>query len=955
MGGITTGVGLFSGLDTNSLIEQLLSIESRPKVLAQSRLVQLRGQKAAYLDINTRIDALKNLAKGFRTDNVFRNKSAQVSNESILSATASQSAAPGSYNFIVDRLVSTQQLLTRGFADRDTSAIGLESLSFESAAARLDRETSLEDLNNGNGITRGTITVNGTDVDLSRAGTVSDVLDALNEVSGVSAYTDNGSIVVQGVSTIANKNAAKDVLGSLGLNQTIDPEGTITGTSVYGLNANTALSALNDGRGVLTRNASGTSIYDFTIRVDTNGDNILDSNDTTVNIRLGDIEENVDADGDPLTEDDITLEVTSPAVSTVGGAVTRINDALSAQFGSDVQVAIDPSTGALTINDAQGRDIQIADYAGSGSPSSAATDLGIAGTYTTGSGTGRRVFAGLNSTLISSINGANGLGSTDGLLTFSTRDSTNFLVDISGLGDVNDIINAINNDPTNDGRVIASLNAKGTGIAITDTSVGPDTFTIGGTGGADTAELLGIAGAHTSGSTTGTNLQLGYYGAATRLDSLYNGAGVGTGSFEIIDSNNNRAEISIGAGDVTLSDVIRRINQNSTIDVTARINDTGDGIIIEDTGGGANELTITDTDGSVAEKLRFEGTASGSGADNFIDGSFEINIDIDATSTLEDIRQAINNADAGVSASIVNTGSGSAPFRLSLASDETGVEGRFIIDSGDFDLGVTTIDEGQNARVFFGSSNPADAILISSSSNQLDGVIQGVTIDLKSTSADPVTISVSQDTSSIEEKINEFVESFNAAVERLDFQTRFDQETEERGTLLGDGTVASLRNSLFSAILRSNDGFTGTFDSLTEIGFKIGSGSVLEFDAAKFRDAYDRDPDSVEALFTTRTIDTSANDDDPNTDDELVFSERGVMFQLEQLTETYTDSLSGILVNRQNAFDDQIELQESRIEQFDERLEARRAVLQAQFLAMEQSIAQLQSQGSSLSQISLIG
>src|SRR5690606_36080109 len=135
-------------------------------------------------------------------------------------------------------------------------------------------------------------------------------------------------------------------------------------------------------------------------------------------------------------------------------------------------------------------------------------------------------------------------------------------------------------------------------------------------------------------------LQLGYYGAATRLDSLYNGAGVGTGSFEIIDTNNNRAEISIGSGEVTLSDVIRRINQNSTIDVTARINDTGDGIIIEDNGGRPSEPTISDTDGSDAEKLRCEGTSSGSGADNYIDGSFEINIDLAATSTLEDIRQA---------------------------------------------------------------------------------------------------------------------------------------------------------------------------------------------------------------------------------------------------------------------------------------------------------------------------
>lgn len=126
MGGITTGVGIFSGIDSASLIDQLINASSRPLILAQTRVIQLNQQSAAYLDINSRLSAFKTAAASFRVNNVFQTSKATSSAENVITASAGNSAVPGSYNFIVDRLVSSQQLLTRGFADRDTSAIGLD-------------------------------------------------------------------------------------------------------------------------------------------------------------------------------------------------------------------------------------------------------------------------------------------------------------------------------------------------------------------------------------------------------------------------------------------------------------------------------------------------------------------------------------------------------------------------------------------------------------------------------------------------------------------------------------------------------------------------------------------------------------------------------------------------------------------------------------------------------------
>jgi len=395
--------------------------------------------------------------------------------------------------------------------------------------------------------------------------------------------------------------------------------------------------------------------------------------------------------------------------------------------------------------------------------------------------------------------------------------------------------------------------------------------------------------------------------------------------------------------------------------IEARINENGDGItivesLLDEDGGvsGTQEISISDVDGSTASKLGIEGTASGLDGDNFITGSEERVLEFDADATLEDIRNAIDAANIGVSASIVNTGSGASPYRLSLSSERSGEAGRFLIDSGDFDLGLSVLDEGNDARVFFGSREAASGVLLTSSVNSLDGVIEGVTINLASASEEAVQLTVSRDTSNIESKVSEFVAAFNSVIEGIDFRTRYDSETETKGVLLGDGTMLNLRNSMYSTLRKENDGFDGTYNQLLDVGITVGSGGTLEFDSEKFREAYAEDPDSVEALFTQRVLDDN-DDDDPNTIDEPTFSELSVLGQLEEFANSYVTTIGGVLQNRTNAIDSQISLQEERIESIQESLERKRTALQAQFLAMEQAIASFQTQGSSLAQIAALG
>lgn len=962
MGGFTTGIGLFSGIDTGSLIDQLLSIAARPRQLVERRMIQLQVRQSAYLDLNTALSSLRSASSVFRTGNTFDTKKATSSDIDALVATASKTAAPGSYSFVVDRLVSTQQMLSRGFADFDVSGQNAGIWTFEPEEARLDRDVSLASLNGGEGIDRGTIVVKDTDgeqatIDLSRAASVNEVLDAINAASGISvtARVDGGRFVIEGavsVTSSAGGNTAESLgldSGSATLNGT-----TLEGGSVYEMGSDTALSALNDGLGVNFGTDVGETRFDFVISVDMDGAGGNAPVDVKVNI--GSVWE---------FDDEDNLNEIETRVTTVGGVVDRINAALSDAVGvSGVSATIDETSGRIVLNAGGGVDLTVTEKnAGLVDEGTTARDLGIVGTGTGGI-SGSRVFAGMNTTLLSNING--GAGLTGNQLDFTLRDGASLsIAGLSSATTMAEMIDLINNDVTNAGRITAKTDSTGTKLELTDTTGGSGNLVISGVAAGE----LGVATSETgvaSNMVTGTNLQHRYMSESTLLSSFNDGNGISSGKFRITDSNGGTADITVDSSTLTLGHIINKINQ-SNLDVTARINDNGDGIIIEEDLSGGNpagplKVKIEDVSGSAAKSLRIAGEADGIDAENVIDGSFETSIEFDATDTLKDIMSKVNNSKAGVTISSINDGGSVNPYRLSIVSKQSGLAGRFLIDTGSFNLGLDTLNEGNDARVFFGSTDPSNGVLLSSSSNTLDSVISGVTIDLKAVSEDPVTVTVTRDTQAIEAKVDAFVQSFNNVLTRINAQTRFVKETNSKGPLLGDGTTIALKNTLFNTLFNENAGFSESFDTLIEVGLSVGTGGTLTLDKDQFRAALEEDPDAVEALFARRAIDENGNTidlgdgitgSDPNAN--TVYSELGVIPQIEEFVNTYISSIDGVLTRKNNSLNDQIKLQQDRIAFMNQNLESKRLALQNQFVAMEKAIAQMQSQQSALSSISLIG
>ncbi len=953
MSGITTGIGIFSGIDSATLIEQLLSIEARPRQLAERRLIQLQTQQAAYLDLNSRMGTLKNAASNFRTSLSFLAKTATSSSPDVLSAVAGTDSLQGSYTFLVDRLVTSRQLLSRGFTDTDSSATGIDQLTFEDWRGRLDRDTALALLNDSSGIDRGTISIDTgsgpVEVDLSRAATVSDVLDTINSSgAGVTASIKGGAFVLTTSSALQYITVS-----NVGLDQTAtslgiegSSAGALTGSDVYTLNANTALGSLNDGTGVGLNSGVGENRHDF--KIDVNG--------VVVEVNLGDVY--------ILNEEE--LEITEAAVSTLGGAVQRINDALTAAGVTTVAASINAATGAIDFSNTAGRDLIFTENG-----ATAARDLGITTdtTFTDTTVSGRRILAGLNETLISSLNGGAGLAS-QGTLNITDRNGVSFNVDTSGLTTTQGILDAINAASNTAGAGISvSLSAVGTGFSLTDTSGGGGALIV--TSADTTAADLGLdtgAGGVTETSIDSGSLQLRYISESTRLSDLNNGAGINPGKIEFTDSNGSVFTVDVGDDTVSLGDLIDEINGQANAAgsrISASINSTGDGLLIsepDDNLGGSVAIIVADTEGTIARDLRIAGESESTDSGlNRLDGSFEVTLTFDPADTLDDVVQAINASEAGVSVSILNTGDGGAANRLSFISENTGAAGRFTLDTNGFDLGLDVLSEGDDAIVFFGSTNPAQGVLLQSDSNTLDSVLTGVTIDLNSTGADPIELTITKNNEQIEGDIQTLIDAFNDVVGRIALQTRYDEDTGARGPLLGDGTAISLRSALYREILGENEGFQDTFNNLAEVGITIGEGGTLTFDRDRFREAFDQDPQAVQDMFSRRTIDPDSgttvvegvtiNDPDAVTE----FTELGAVVKLEEFANRYISSIGGVFTAKRDSLDRQIQLQQDRIEFINLKLENRRVVLGRQFLAMEKAIGQLQSMNATLGSIGSVG
>lgn len=191
---------------------------------------------------------------------------------------------------------------------------------------------------------------------------------------------------------------------------------------------------------------------------------------------------------------------------------------------------------------------------------------------------------------------------------------------------------------------------------------------------------------------------------------------------------------------------------------------------------------------------------------------------------LTGLRDKINNLGAGVTASILTTGTGATPYYLSITSNTSGEKPIALVDdpTGAATNLLATTDNGANANF------KINGVAVSKSSNLINDVVNGVTFSIAATTSvgETVTLSLGSSRSTLASRLQSFVSAYNEVLTNTDSQIG-----ESAGLLTGDLLVREAKDAL-----RDVAGYegTGNIKSLAQLGVSFGSDGKASFDSTTF-------------------------------------------------------------------------------------------------------------------------
>ena len=277
---------------------------------------------------------------------------------------------------------------------------------------------------------------------------------------------------------------------------------------------------------------------------------------------------------------------------------------------------------------------------------------------------------------------------------------------------------------------------------------------------------------------------------------------------------------------------------------------------------------VTDIIGTGTLTFEFGTTDYDSGTDTY--NSFTANPDISSESiiidssnnTVEGIRDAINEADIGISASIIYDGTG---YRLLMSSEATGKENSLRISVDEGSLPADNIDPtGLSQLAFNGSATnlqqtqealdaelTINGLLITRDTNSISGAINGVTLSLKSANiGNPTTLDITKSDTAASNAIKSFVDAYNELVSTLNSLTQYDVDTEQASALTGDTTTISMLSQIRREMGNLISGLSGPYTSLYQIGINTQRDGTLTIDDSVLSSALSSNLQSVAQLFT---------------------------------------------------------------------------------------------------------
>lgn len=464
---------------------------------------------------------------------------------------------------------------------------------------------------------------------------------------------------------------------------------------------------------------------------------------------------------------------------------------------------------------------------------------------------------------------------------------------------------------------------------------------------------------------------------------------------------------------MTAVDSLNTIRDFSKFSATTSDTDDEHFTVAADSMAQATVHTIRVNQLAVAEKEISQGFAElsseiATGAFKVTVGSTLTEIEIDSSnSTLEGLRDAINNSDAEVTASIMDDGDASTPYRLVITSGESGTANAISIDTSEMSGGTIPVftdgaggtpgQQAQNAEIIF------NGVSVVSSTNEIEDIVTGIDINLKrvDTGTD-YTINIESNIESIMEEINTFTSTYNEIISYLN--AKMDDTTVDRDAAFGQ-IKRGMQRIIYSSFENG-----GAYSALSQIGFSTTSTGSLTLDETKLEDALESDFDDVLRLMTAygatdnswvgfsragentqdgtyEIVITGVGDEfggtiggyeataigstiltgaegTPVEGLTITFSgsaagtygnvtySAGVMQQFYALVDQYVDSVDGLITNKEKTINQAIRYTEGQIERKEENLLKTELRLTAQFTQMEMILSRLQSQSIMLNSIS---
>lgn len=243
-----------------------------------------------------------------------------------------------------------------------------------------------------------------------------------------------------------------------------------------------------------------------------------------------------------------------------------------------------------------------------------------------------------------------------------------------------------------------------------------------------------------------------------------------------------------------------------------------------------------------------------------------VTINVKAGDSLNDIRDAINKANAGVKASVIYDG---ANYRLSLTTTGVGNTESLKITTSGADAAVSSlmnydVESAQSFKQVQAASNltgTIDGIDVSFKSNTIKDAITGVT--LYAYKPGTANVSVTQDNAAVGTAVGAVTTAWNELATLYNASAGFNSATKTAGTLYGDAYLrmnfTQLRQNLFSTSASAEAGLNPQFSSLSGIGFNIAKNGLATLDSAKLGKALTDNPEAVFNLFSATGGNVFAN------------------------------------------------------------------------------------------------